>query len=710
MMISSVMRKSAPLLMVMLLGFLVSLPWASVANELTVTKIGQWGGGYYDDVAVAGNYAYAATGRGLAIVDISTPTAPTLAGSYDTSDYARGVAVDGNYAYVADGSSGLQIIDITTPTAPTLAGSYDTPNSASGVAVDGNYAYVADWHSGLQIIDITTPTAPTLAGSYDTPDYALGVAVDGNYAYVADSWQGLQIIDITTPTAPTLAGSYDTPDYARSVAVDGNYAYVADGSSGLQIIDITTPTAPTLAGSYDTPNSASGVAVDGNYAYVADWHSGLQIIDITTPTAPTLAGSYDTPDYALGVAVDGNYAYVADLYSGLQIIDITTPTAPTLAGNYDTFGPTSGVAVDGNYAYVADGTSGLQIIDITTPTAPTLAGNYDTFGFASDVAVDGNYVYVADYGNQLVILYVSDAADPGVLQFSAASDSVNEDGGSITITVTRTDGSDGVVSVDYTTSDDTATAGSDYTEASGTLNWADDDATDKTFTVDIIDDKDREADEQLIVSLGNVTGGASIGDPDTAVLTIVDNEPTITSPLPGSTLSGASETFTWTDNGTSVSRWVLFVGTRLGAIYYSGLLSGTVMSDTVSGLPTNGSTVYVWLWYRVSGRWNLIHETYTAYTDSGTPTITSPLPGSTLSGASETFTWTDNGTSVSRWVLFVGTRVGARNIYSSGLLSGTVMSDTVSGLPTNGSTVYVRLWYKVGRRWQHVDYTYTAAS
>ncbi|OAD21120.1 LVIVD repeat-containing protein, partial [Candidatus Thiomargarita nelsonii] len=107
-MISSVMRKSAPLLMLMLLGFLVSLPWSSVANELTVTKIGQWGGGgNYDDVAVAGNYAYAATGRGLAIVDISTPTAPTLAGSYDTSGSALGVAVDGNYAYVADGSSGL---------------------------------------------------------------------------------------------------------------------------------------------------------------------------------------------------------------------------------------------------------------------------------------------------------------------------------------------------------------------------------------------------------------------------------------------------------------------------------------------------------------------------------------------------------------------------------------------------------------------------
>jgi len=39
---SCVMNKS--MAWVMLLGFLVGLPWASVANELTVTKIGQWGG------------------------------------------------------------------------------------------------------------------------------------------------------------------------------------------------------------------------------------------------------------------------------------------------------------------------------------------------------------------------------------------------------------------------------------------------------------------------------------------------------------------------------------------------------------------------------------------------------------------------------------------------------------------------------------------
>ncbi|OAD20687.1 Na-Ca exchanger/integrin-beta4 domain protein [Candidatus Thiomargarita nelsonii] len=110
------------------------------------------------------------------------------------------------------------------------------------------------------------------------------------------------------------------------------------------------------------------------------------------------------------------------------------------------------------------------------------------------------------------------------LQFSAASYTVNETSVTVTITVTRTGGSSGAVSADYATSDDTATAGSDYTAASGTRNWADGDATDKTFMVDIINDDQVEGDETLILSLGNVTGGAGLGTHRSAILTITDND------------------------------------------------------------------------------------------------------------------------------------------------------------------------------------------
>ena len=101
---------------------------------------------------------------------------------------------------------------------------------------------------------------------------------------------------------------------------------------------------------------------------------------------------------------------------------------------------------------------------------------------------------------------------------------MNEDGVIATITATRTGGSDGAVGVDYATADGTALAGSDYSAASGTLSWADGDSADKTFTVSITDDAVVESDETVNIAITNTTGGATLGAPNTAVLTITDVE------------------------------------------------------------------------------------------------------------------------------------------------------------------------------------------
>jgi subtilisin family serine protease len=87
---------------------------------------------------------------------------------------------------------------------------------------------------------------------------------------------------------------------------------------------------------------------------------------------------------------------------------------------------------------------------------------------------------------------------------------------------------------------------------------------------------------------------------------------------------------------------------------------------------------------------------------TGTPTITSPAPGSTLPGASVTFQWTANGAPVLEWWLTIGTSLGASNIYNSGSL-GTGLSRTVNGLPTNGGQLFVRLYFRLGRGWQSTD-------
>ena len=99
-----------------------------------------------------------------------------------------------------------------------------------------------------------------------------------------------------------------------------------------------------------------------------------------------------------------------------------------------------------------------------------------------------------------------------------------ENGVQTTITVTRTGGSLGAASVDYATADGSATAGEDYIATSGTLNWVDGDATSKTFVVLITDDTTYEGDETVNLSLSNAVG-ASLGTPNTAVLTITEDDP-----------------------------------------------------------------------------------------------------------------------------------------------------------------------------------------
>jgi hypothetical protein len=86
----------------------------------------------------------------------------------------------------------------------------------------------------------------------------------------------------------------------------------------------------------------------------------------------------------------------------------------------------------------------------------------------------------------------------------------------------RTGGSDGLVTVDYTTEDSTATSGADYDASVGTL-YFDDNVTSQTFTVAIYDDAEYEGDEELSLFLSNPTSGATL-DTLAADLIIRDDE------------------------------------------------------------------------------------------------------------------------------------------------------------------------------------------
>jgi uncharacterized delta-60 repeat protein/uncharacterized repeat protein (TIGR01451 family) len=110
---------------------------------------------------------------------------------------------------------------------------------------------------------------------------------------------------------------------------------------------------------------------------------------------------------------------------------------------------------------------------------------------------------------------------PGVLGFSATNYIVSESTNAL-VTITRTNGSAGLVTVKYATANGTATNGIHYRAVSGQLTFLPGE-TNKSFSIPIIDETIKEGDHTILLSLFSPSGGAIIGL-DHSVITIIDND------------------------------------------------------------------------------------------------------------------------------------------------------------------------------------------
>jgi hypothetical protein len=173
------------------------------------------------------------------------------------------------------------------------------------------------------------------------------------------------------------------------------------------------------------------------------------------------------------------------------------------------------------------------------------------------------------------------------LQFSQSSFTVNESGGSATISVARAGGNSGAVSVQYqTAAGGAATENTDYTPVSGTLTWSNGDAASKTFTVPVANDLLYEGDESINLTLTNPSGGATLGGQNTATLLIVNDES-----KPAMTISKVSQS----EGNNGVTNFVFTVSLSpassqpLQVSYSSPGETATVGSDFSS---TSGDLVF----------------------------------------------------------------------------------------------------------------------
>jgi hypothetical protein len=170
----------------------------------------------------------------------------------------------------------------------------------------------------------------------------------------------------------------------------------------------------------------------------------------------------------------------------------------------------------------------------------------------------------------------------------------------------------------------------------------------------------------------------------------------ITSPAGGTTLSGSSVTFAWSagSGGGGVSSYYLEVGDSTNSGRWYGGSAGTSLSQTVTTLPTDGASVLVTVYtYYSDGSYLATGKTYAAATVSRVAAaITSPAGGTTLSGSSVTFAWAagSGGGGVSSYYLEVGDSTNSGRWYGGS--AGPSLSQTVTTLPTDGSSVLVTLY------------------
>jgi hypothetical protein len=207
--------------------------------------------------------------------------------------------------------------------------------------------------------------------------------------------------------------------------------------------------------------------------------------------------------------------FVDETASGWQEGTLSTPVAVTAGTTYiaSYYAPSGGYALTQNYFSAPYDNAPLH-----APGANNGVFRYGaTSGFPTSTANASNY--------WVDVVFVAADPTPAPLQVSIADVSMTEGNSATTVAgfvISLSQASTQSVTVSYATTNGTATAGSDYTAASGTVTF-EPGATQKTANVTITGDVRNEPDETFLVSLSSPVNVA-VGDGQ-ATGTIVNDDP-----------------------------------------------------------------------------------------------------------------------------------------------------------------------------------------
>ncbi len=579
------------------------------------------------------------------------------------------------------GTGGPQIAFNPSPAIaidPTVNG--ETLNAPVSVAVDAaGDLFIADL-GNKRVVEVppgsSAPTAidPTVGGSGLAEPFCLAVDGAGDL-FIGD---GNRVVEVPPGDGAAIAIDPvvfgDRLSGPEGLAVDGAGDLFISDSNNFRVVEVpagggsATAIDPVVDGKgLDGP---AGLAVDGSgNLFVADQVND-RVVEVpanggaATAIAPTVSGeSLFDP---VAVAVDA----VGDLFI-LDTDNDRVVEVPTGGGSATAIVPIAdgqglseagiGIALDAvGDLFIGDGygSGENRVVEVQRSKPPTVNFTGETYVGSMDTADGTKTVEVQNIGNEALTLTA--------LSYPADFPEASGDANACTDSTSLSAGHECDLPIEFAPQD-----------------------------VGLLDENLTITDNAL-----NVAGTKqSIAVSGTSLTSAV-----ITSPAPGSALTGTSVTFVWTavSGATDYDLWLGFNGAGSSDLYNSGIITNT--SSTVTGLPTKGTAIYTRLYYEIKGVWRYNDYTYTEAA-SGAATMISPLQGATLGSSNVMFSWTA-GTLVTNYALWLGTSgPGSSSLYASPLSSAT--SVTVPKLPARGTKIYARLYSEGSGGIQYVDYTYT---
>jgi hypothetical protein len=236
------------------------------------------------------------------------------------------------------------------------------------------------------------------------------VALDGQIVYRGTTG-GLLILEWKDEQLFERSMSY-LAGAASDVAVFAGHAFVACGPAGVAVLDVTDPRVPRAVVGVDTSGGATRLHRSGDLLAVADGAAGVLLLDVSSPGQPVVAGRWLGQGYVRHVLVSGELVYVAAGRQGVVVLRHVQDRLEPV-GRYDTPGQARALARAGDNLFVADGPGGLVVLQVSDPAQPELIGQFPLADMARDVAVSRTVVYVANGDDGLAVL---EAGDPRSLR------------------------------------------------------------------------------------------------------------------------------------------------------------------------------------------------------------------------------------------------------------------------------------------------------